>query len=34
MPSTQKSIVVAGDEAGERLDRVLAAHVAEKSEIR
>ncbi len=31
---TQKSIVVAGDDAGARLDRVLAAHVAELSRSR
>jgi 23S rRNA pseudouridine1911/1915/1917 synthase len=31
---TQKSIAVAGDEAGARLDRVLAAHVAELSRSR
>jgi 23S rRNA pseudouridine1911/1915/1917 synthase len=34
MTSTQKSILVADDEAGERLDRVLAAHVAELSRTR
>ncbi len=34
MPSTQKSIVVADHEAGERLDRLLAAHVAELSRTR
>jgi 23S rRNA pseudouridine1911/1915/1917 synthase len=32
--TTQKSIVVAGDETGARLDRVLAAHVAELSRSR
>jgi 23S rRNA pseudouridine1911/1915/1917 synthase len=31
---TQKSVTVAGDEAGARLDRVLAAHVAELSRSR
>jgi len=34
MTSTQKSIRIADDEAGERLDRVLAAHVAELSRTR
>ncbi len=34
MASTQKSILIAGDEAGERLDRVLASHVAELSRTR
>jgi len=34
MTSMQKSIRVADDEAGERLDRVLAAHVAELSRTR
>ena len=34
MTSTQKSILVADAEAGERLDRVLAAHIAELSRTR
>jgi 23S rRNA pseudouridine1911/1915/1917 synthase len=34
MTPTQKSILVADDEAGERLDRVLAAHVGELSRTR
>jgi 23S rRNA pseudouridine1911/1915/1917 synthase len=34
MASTQKSILIADDEAGERLDRVLAAHVTELSRTR
>jgi 23S rRNA pseudouridine1911/1915/1917 synthase len=34
MTSTHKSILVADDEAGERLDRVLAAHVGELSRTR
>src|ERR1700691_3877587 len=34
MPSTQKSIRIASDEAGARLDRVLAAHVCELSRTR
>src|SRR5579871_1541501 len=33
-PATQRTITVAGDEAGERLDRVLARHVAELSRSR
>jgi 23S rRNA pseudouridine1911/1915/1917 synthase len=34
MPSTQKSIRIATDEAGGRLDRLLAAHIAELSRTR
>jgi 23S rRNA pseudouridine1911/1915/1917 synthase len=34
MSSPQKSLLIAGDEAGERLDRVLARHVAELSRSR
>ena len=34
MPSTQKSVLVGDHETGERLDRVLAAHVAELSRTR
>jgi 23S rRNA pseudouridine1911/1915/1917 synthase len=33
-PATQRTITVAGDETGERLDRVLARHVAELSRSR
>src|ERR1700748_162698 len=33
-PATQKTLTVAGEETGERLDRVLARHVAELSRSR
>src|SRR6201996_8054395 len=33
-PATQRTITVAGEETGERLDRVLARHVAELSRSR
>src|SRR6516162_5196282 len=33
-PATQRTVTVAGEETGERLDRVLARHVAELSRSR